>query len=61
MNKDLLNLKNLFLTDPKTGEGLFITSDLYDEGFGKTSFVVSNNDQTVFWKHTFSTEETERQ
>ena len=61
MNKYQEQICNLFLTDPETGEDLIVVSDLFDEGFGKYSFVVGNLDRTILWKHTILTEETELQ
>jgi len=61
MNKYQQQICDLFLTDPETGEDLTVVSTLYDEGFGKYSFVVGNKSGTSLWKHTVLTEETELQ
>jgi hypothetical protein len=57
LKKEYLNVAKLFLEDPETGEALMIVSDLILEGNGKYSFIVGNDSQTVFWKHTIRTEE----
>jgi len=50
-------LKNLFLSDPQTGEDLIICSDFKHNKDGSYSFEVSSKDNKRKWEHTIRTEE----
>jgi hypothetical protein len=49
-------LRDLFLSDPETGESLFIASDITNNADGSNSFEVRSTSGSR-WLHTFRTEE----
>lgn len=50
-------LKQLFLSDPETGDELEFDSPPVDNGDGSYSFTVTNRKTGTQWKHTVRTEE----